>query len=1593
MIRFSRVLVGAPSAQSQYQISKVDRGGAVYKCRPDGDDECQEIPFDRDGNQYFSNREMDQKSGQWFGATLSTSGNDLGGPIVACAPRYVWYSKEMNRRDPVGTCFVSDSLFEKFEEYSPCRTSNWGYHRQGSCQAGFSAAINSIGDRLFVGAPGSYYWQGQMYSIDAHASFNYTPGLLGTTYGAKGSVHQQSLETRPAVFQTREGKQQDDDSYLGYSTIVGDFLGNGEQGIAVGMPRGAELRGKVLLFTWNLTNYKNISSSQLGSYFGYSLTSGDIDGDKKLDLIVGAPMHTEPNTEGKYDVGRVYVFYQGGGYGSFNKTSFLDGVNSKSRFGHSVAFLGDMNQDGYDDFAVGAPYDGENSRGAVYIYYGSSKGVLKKYGQVIYAEDLNTRTGVPVNTFGFSITGGLDMDGNDYPDMAVGAYLSDSAFFFRSRPVVRLEASVRFRAEGKQIDILKKNCNLPNGQRGTCTSIDFCIKYSGKGIPQQIQLNVQYILDTKKPNLPRMAFLRRNSHTINDTITLFKDGQDACQTEEIYIKNDIRDKLTPLEAEVKYFMIEEERDAFGYGRVRNPQSQLKPVLDLNLPPSRKDSLIIQKNCGRDNICIPDLRVSITKNVEKYLLDSNTNLEFDVTVKNLGEDSFETTLDLIYPDGIYYKKTEAVENTQGILCSANENRTISCDIGNPLPAGRIAKFRMIFVPYHKQGIAPTYEFNVHVNSTNPEINETLEDNFSNITIDIWVDSALYLSGRSIPQEVYLSNATQYMSETIVKESEIGPQVTHLYTLRNKGPATIYEAEMYFLWPYQTLAGDDLLYLLEQPHVPEGVKCDLAPANYKNYKLDYNPKPIWERLQIDASSHDVGSGYDSVQVESRANITGVAGGTRVIGQTSRLDEEIKSSSGDASNVFERRHNSSVINSGQDTSGSISKAGETVYTKSEWRTFIVDGREVTKWANVTTVKDANGKIIRTYYSSDDDQVAGSTNTDSFGQSSGTHRKKPEIIYSSSGGSNVIESQEDLSVSARIGSGVKDNSLAQEQVNERRTFTHEQSSSGSANENRIEEQHAYTVGGGPRESASTTPSYEQHVRQQDINQANEARIRYEQRRQYEKQETERRQLEERRRQDEQRRKIEEQNRQPTPNVLLNQEQERRNYELQLKQKEEEEARIAEEKSRHRVYEEQLRIQEERRRMEERRRQEESENQRRRLPQVTNDDYRRQQQQREEELRRREEAERRRQEEIRIRQEEERRREYEIETRRRVEEERRRQWEEQQQQRQSSSTRHSEGAISHGGGRTRTGYFDAQGIYHDQSSDVSHRDGKVIFNRTWTAEGTATIDDVDQEQSGQINFGQGAASGTGFRTQTLDLGMIGSRSGSADSSRQSSSDDRQWVTTGQRTKGETFSGTLEGGLSEHNQYSSEWERRRWEDASASPPVYRDNVATDRPDFNRHRGRRQVQDIDPDIDAILKCSATNCFYVKCVVGTLKKDEFISIALRSRLNVRAVRQLSTTQAVKLSSMMVARISKLPFIGKPKDQALHSHEIFTDIPAGEPELAPKAVPLWIILLSAIMGTLILLLVIFLLYKCGFFKRKRPSAAPERQPLRTNGYHSSD
>ena len=135
---------------------------------------------------------------------------------------------------------------------------------------------------------------------------------------------------------------------------------------------------------------------------------------------------------------------------------------------------------------------------------------------MIYGKDVDTR----LQTFGWSLSGGMDLDGNEYPDVLVGAYESANAVYMRSAPVVHLTSKVirpnynitwpyfenlyihtcvvyntytilysfqvEFRLQGKQIDLETKNCRLRNGERVPCVDIDVSMSYDGIGVPSSI---------------------------------------------------------------------------------------------------------------------------------------------------------------------------------------------------------------------------------------------------------------------------------------------------------------------------------------------------------------------------------------------------------------------------------------------------------------------------------------------------------------------------------------------------------------------------------------------------------------------------------------------------------------------------------------------------------------------------------------------------------------------------------------------------------------------------------------------------------------------------------------------------------------------------------------------------------------------------------------------------------------------------------------------------------------------------------------------------------------------------------------------------
>lgn len=271
----------------------------------------------------------------------------------------------------------------------------------------------------------------------------------------------------------------------------------------------------------------------------------------------------------------------------------------------ALTTLGDINRDGYGDFAVGAPYDGPFGRGAIYIFHGSANGPLPKPSQIIRAEDIVQQVPYPT-TFGFSLTGGVDMDGNTYPDLAVGAYSSSQVFIFKSRPVAAVDSTTYFSSASKLINIEEKGCISKRDARHVpCTNLTTCWSYMGDFLPPRLNFTVSWILDAKKPKNPRMFFMS-NLNNMRSMFIILEFGKQFCHTEQVFIDN-VQDKLTPLEVESRYNLTSSTAPA---PLVRRRREALEPVIDQNREIVQRDAINIQKNCGEDNICVPDLKLEI-----------------------------------------------------------------------------------------------------------------------------------------------------------------------------------------------------------------------------------------------------------------------------------------------------------------------------------------------------------------------------------------------------------------------------------------------------------------------------------------------------------------------------------------------------------------------------------------------------------------------------------------------------------------------------------------------------------------------------------------------------------------------------------------------------------------------------------------------------------------------------------------------------------------------------------------------------------------------------------------------------------------------
>lgn len=167
----------------------------------------------------------------------------------------------------------------------------------------------------------------------------------------------------------------------------------------------------------------NTGINNLAIYSDLNYTSspaGDMNKDGFSDVIVGAPSSNAAN-----------IYY--GGYAMNNVADvYLAGEESGNRFGASVTYAGDVNEDGYSDVIVGAS-GFNNNTGRAYIYYGGSD--MDNVPDIIW-------TGAAENSnFGSSVGFAGDVNGDGSTDVFVIASGRD-AYIFMRRPSLNINIKV-----------------------------------------------------------------------------------------------------------------------------------------------------------------------------------------------------------------------------------------------------------------------------------------------------------------------------------------------------------------------------------------------------------------------------------------------------------------------------------------------------------------------------------------------------------------------------------------------------------------------------------------------------------------------------------------------------------------------------------------------------------------------------------------------------------------------------------------------------------------------------------------------------------------------------------------------------------------------------------------------------------------------------------------------------------------------------------------------------------------------------------------------------------------------------------------------
>ena len=297
--------------------------------------------------------------------------------------------------------------------------------RAGQSASGAGDVDGDGFDDLLIGAPSN---------DEAGNSFGQTYLILGR---ATGWDVDNDLDLADASFHG----EADSDSAGEVVAGVGDVDDDGYDDFLIAAPSadvasGAE--GKTYLVFGRDAGWQNDQSiptfagasflgEAYGDYAGHSIAgAGDVNADGYDDFLIGAYW----NDDGGSYAGQAYLVL-GGATGwamdsglEFSDASFL-GEQPGDEAGSSVAGVGDANGDGYDDFLIGAPYNGDAAAGAGQVYLVAGRGSGWSNDTDLSTADASFLGEAADDHAGWTVSGVGDVNLDGYADLLMGAPYND----------------------------------------------------------------------------------------------------------------------------------------------------------------------------------------------------------------------------------------------------------------------------------------------------------------------------------------------------------------------------------------------------------------------------------------------------------------------------------------------------------------------------------------------------------------------------------------------------------------------------------------------------------------------------------------------------------------------------------------------------------------------------------------------------------------------------------------------------------------------------------------------------------------------------------------------------------------------------------------------------------------------------------------------------------------------------------------------------------------------------------------------------------------------------------------------------------------